>query len=257
MRPDGTEESGLPLDEYRQVFLRDDAGLFAAALEQSRSLSVDPPNRLAQQELFRTVHTIKGNAMALGFERIASAAHGLEDALSDILSGKTVLDAARSRTIVESVGSLLSIVEECQRVVATTTAVMPSAAPSAVLCLSARSDGRDFLIPCSAITELVKSPHVMLLPGGREGWLGVIRVSMDLVPLLDPKSFTGAEDSRPSRQLLAEPFLAVVLAATSKNPDARTLFSIPVESVGAVVEATAGASCPVIDISGIARKPLA
>ncbi len=49
--------------------------------ERLLALETDPATPGAVPEVFRVVHTLKGNAGIFGFEAVASMSHGLEDTL--------------------------------------------------------------------------------------------------------------------------------------------------------------------------------
>ncbi len=55
-------------------------------------LEIDPHNREILNEIFRSVHTIKGSAEYLGVERIAELSHKLENLLELLRHGKRLLD---------------------------------------------------------------------------------------------------------------------------------------------------------------------
>ena len=79
----------------------------AAALELERQPRAQEP--LA--ELFRAVHTLKGNAFSLGFGELARLAHALEDRLHRVREGKDRVGAALVNGVLSSVDALRELVD--------------------------------------------------------------------------------------------------------------------------------------------------
>lgn len=78
--------------EYREIFL-------AEAQESQEQLNVlftdlekDITNRKAIDAIFRITHTLKGNAMGMGFSEIAELGHVMEDVFNEVKTGKLQLD---------------------------------------------------------------------------------------------------------------------------------------------------------------------
>lgn len=79
--------------EYREIFL-------AEAQESHEKLNLlftelerDNTSRKAIDAIFRITHTLKGNAMGMGFSEIAEMSHVMEDVFNEVKNGKLVLDA--------------------------------------------------------------------------------------------------------------------------------------------------------------------
>src|SRR3989344_3681183 len=78
--------------EYREIFL-------AEAQESQEQLNMlftdlekDISNKRAIDAIFRITHTLKGNAMGMGFSEIAELGHVMEDVFNEVKTGKLTLD---------------------------------------------------------------------------------------------------------------------------------------------------------------------
>ncbi|MBI3542093.1 MAG: chemotaxis protein CheW, partial [Deltaproteobacteria bacterium] len=296
------EAARAAADQFAEAFLDDAAGLFNRVCEHARRLATDPLDQGAAGELFRAVHTIKGNAMALGFDGISAFSHALEDFLVDLREGrvskgtpvakllvncaatlKAVRDAYRAGpdavdlpAIDDKVAELRALTSVPHGGVGAASGPAPAVAPaqpsrprpamaaarpgvkslaavsgSEQFYLSVRVAGREVLIPCAAVAEVLRAPNVMAVPGGRKGWLGVIRARGTLVPLIDPSSLVAADFDEGR----VAPKWAVVLTGASG------IFSMPVDDLGDVIElpygmqaSRAGAPGTVLDIPGMLKK---
>ncbi|MBI3556668.1 MAG: Hpt domain-containing protein [Deltaproteobacteria bacterium] len=273
-------------NEYSEVFLRDEAGLFSQVLELGRRLATDPYDRATLTELFRMIHTVKGNSMALGFEGMTAYAHAVEDLLYQIQSGhlrasarvarmvlgcadtlKVVLDDYRRGSddhagIEERVAEVRRFIEEqmsrpqSERVEATAQ----QTAVENLFFLSVRIGGRELLVPCSAVSQVLRGPRVMAIPGGRKGWLGVIRAGNVLVPLVDPQALVGVNVGS---EMGRNPPWSIILGGSSIELAERSLFAVPVDEIGTVTElpfgipamsADAFANTTVLDITGMMKR---
>lgn len=79
-------------EEYKEIFL-------AEAIESTEQLNnlfteleKDISSRSAVDAIFRITHTLKGNAMGMGFTEIAELSHVMEDIFNEVKSGRIKLD---------------------------------------------------------------------------------------------------------------------------------------------------------------------
>ena len=79
-------------DEYKEIF-------HAEAIESQEELNKlfttlekDNSSKRSIDAIFRITHTLKGNALGMGFKGIAAMAHVLEDVFGEIRSGNLILD---------------------------------------------------------------------------------------------------------------------------------------------------------------------
>ena len=77
-------------------------------------LESDPASREILASIFRTVHTIKGTAGFLGFDRLGEVSHAGESLLSRLRDGEMALDAEMTSALlamVDAIRGMLSQVE--------------------------------------------------------------------------------------------------------------------------------------------------
>lgn len=95
-------------DALLRTFLVESEEDLALMEDRLLALEDDPATPDAVAEIFRVVHTLKGNAGIFGFEALASLSHVLEDALEPLRSG-------HARTPTELVGRLLEALDALRR----------------------------------------------------------------------------------------------------------------------------------------------
>lgn len=78
----------LDFDALLQTFLAQTEEGLAAVEERLVAIEAHPEDSEALGEIFRVVHTLKGDAGSLGFTALASFAHGLEDQLDELRKGQ-------------------------------------------------------------------------------------------------------------------------------------------------------------------------
>ncbi len=82
-------------------------------------LEKEPNNRKAIDSIFRITHTLKGNAMGMGYEDIASLSHVMEDVMGAIKGGQIKLDEDLFDTLFKAndkLGDLLHALESGEKV---------------------------------------------------------------------------------------------------------------------------------------------
>jgi two-component system chemotaxis sensor kinase CheA len=97
--------------EYREIFL-------AEARESQDQLNVlftdlekDIANKRAIDAIFRITHTLKGNAMGMGFSEIAELGHVMEDVFNEAKNGKLVLDTELFTSLYKANDILSELIE--------------------------------------------------------------------------------------------------------------------------------------------------
>jgi len=75
--------------EMRELFFETASELLQALNEQGLRLEQTPQNAELVREVRRTVHTLKGDSAACGFEELSSLAHQLEDVLTPEIAAST------------------------------------------------------------------------------------------------------------------------------------------------------------------------
>lgn len=79
-------------DAYRDLFLEEANENFEALNQQLIKLEKNPSNQRVIAEIFRITHTLKGNALGMGYQNIADLTHIMEDIFSAVKEGKVVLN---------------------------------------------------------------------------------------------------------------------------------------------------------------------
>lgn len=79
-------------EEYRQLFLTEALENFEELNKLFIDLENDHGNKKVIANIFRIIHTLKGNALGMGYEKIADLAHVMEDIFGAIKEGEVSLD---------------------------------------------------------------------------------------------------------------------------------------------------------------------
>jgi two-component system chemotaxis sensor kinase CheA len=81
-------------NEYKEMFLAEALENYEELNNLFTALEKDVNNKNAIDAIFRITHTLKGNAMGMGFDSIAGLSHVLEDVFSEAKNGSLILDPA-------------------------------------------------------------------------------------------------------------------------------------------------------------------
>lgn len=73
--------------EYKELFLAEAIGSFEELNKLFTNLEKNTSDKEAVDAIFRITHTLKGNAMGMGFTAIAEIAHKMEDFFGEVKSG--------------------------------------------------------------------------------------------------------------------------------------------------------------------------
>jgi len=77
-------------------------------------LERDGGSQQAIQEIFRAAHTIKGSSAVMGFEKIASLTHEMENVFQEMRSGKLSVSKALIDILLQSIDALIALEEEAK-----------------------------------------------------------------------------------------------------------------------------------------------
>ncbi len=105
--------------EYQRLFLQEASENFEELNKHLILLEKNNSDKKAINSIFRLVHTVKGNAMGLGFEAIANLSHVIEDVMGEVKEGHVALDESLFDSIfraVDKLGQLLRAVESGKKV---------------------------------------------------------------------------------------------------------------------------------------------
>lgn len=79
--------------EYKEIFLAEAQESYEELNNLFTELEKDIDNRSAIDAIFRITHTLKGNAMGMGFTAIAELSHVMEDIFNEVKSTRLKLDS--------------------------------------------------------------------------------------------------------------------------------------------------------------------
>ncbi len=105
--------------EYRQLFLLEATENFEELNKLFISLEKKHDDKHAINSIFRIVHTLKGNAMGMGFDAIGNLAHVMEDVMGEIKNGKLDLNSGLFESLFranDKLGELIKAVETEKKV---------------------------------------------------------------------------------------------------------------------------------------------
>ncbi|OHX67716.1 chemotaxis protein CheA [Flammeovirga pacifica] len=98
-------------EELKQIFLAEAEASFEELNRLFTQLEKNTTDREATEAIFRIIHTLKGNAAAMGFEDIASIGHLLEDIFSEIRKGKIVLTSMVFNDLFKAIDKLGEMID--------------------------------------------------------------------------------------------------------------------------------------------------
>lgn len=79
-------------EEYKEMFLSEALENYEQLNELFTALEKDTEDKYTIDSIFRITHTLKGNAMGMGFEAIAGLSHVMEDIFSEVKEGRLKLN---------------------------------------------------------------------------------------------------------------------------------------------------------------------
>jgi two-component system chemotaxis sensor kinase CheA len=95
-----------------QVFLAQSEEGLTAAEERLVALESRPDDAEALGEVFRVIHTLKGDAGSLGFAAMADFTHGVEDLLDGLREGRQAVTSERVTLLLEAVDALRELLAD-------------------------------------------------------------------------------------------------------------------------------------------------
>ena len=106
-------------EEYKELFLTEALENFEELNRLFVELEKDHSSKKAIANIFRIVHTLKGNAMGMGYEKIADLSHTVEDIFGAIKNGEVALDKELVDSLFranDKLGGLINAVSSGERV---------------------------------------------------------------------------------------------------------------------------------------------
>ncbi len=80
-------------EEYKEMFLAEALDNYEELNTLLTRLEKEVSNKKVIDHIFRITHTLKGNAMGMGFDAIAELGHVMEDVFNEVKEGRITLDA--------------------------------------------------------------------------------------------------------------------------------------------------------------------
>jgi two-component system chemotaxis sensor kinase CheA len=97
--------------QYREMFYAEAHSFHDELDTHFTELEKDPQNSSTIDSIFRITHTLKGNALGMGFEEIAELSHLLEDVFSGIKEGRITLDQKLFQSLFKANDKLGALIE--------------------------------------------------------------------------------------------------------------------------------------------------
>ncbi len=98
--------------DYLQLFVSESKDHMDALNNALVKLEKDTSDKEAINEIFRSMHTLKGNAKSMGFEKIGKLAHTIEDELDEIRQGDSEVHPDVVDILFESLDILEELIEK-------------------------------------------------------------------------------------------------------------------------------------------------
>ena len=183
--------------KYAELFATESRDHLTAMEHALLELEGDADARGALDELFRSVHTIKGMSGVMGYETVTSLSHAMESMLSRVRAGEEQLTAQSVEVLFEAFDALNRTVE-----LATTGKASALDVSGLVDRLTSR-EGRGSVTPTEA-TESHARVHVQLeaetpLPGARAqiilarlAGVGIVHTAAPAADVMNASGFDGA-----------------------------------------------------------------
>lgn len=96
------------MDNLKNIYIEETEELLNTMEQSLLSLENSPDDQALIDEIFRSMHTIKGSSSMFGFNKIADFVHNLETLYSDVRDGKIVVD----KNIIEATFSSLDHIKK-------------------------------------------------------------------------------------------------------------------------------------------------
>lgn len=102
----------MEVSQYLQMFIEESKENLQRLNENLLKLENHPDDIQILNEIFRVAHTLKGMSGTMGFVKMQKLTHNIENVLSDIRSGKIIVNAGMVDTLFQCLDALENYVEE-------------------------------------------------------------------------------------------------------------------------------------------------
>ncbi len=100
------------MDDHRQTFVREADEQITDLNNALLTLESDPADQEAMDGIFRTAHTLKGNAAAMGYVDASKLAHALEDLLDGVRGGRIEVSTELMDLLFDGVDQLERMIDQ-------------------------------------------------------------------------------------------------------------------------------------------------
>ena len=97
-------------EEYKQIFQAEALDNLEELNRLFADLENNPENKQAVDAIFRITHTMKGNALGMGFKEIGEMSHIMEDVFGEVRAGKLALHPDSLNTLFKGLDKLSALV---------------------------------------------------------------------------------------------------------------------------------------------------
>ncbi len=104
----------MDLSKLRALFVGESEEILERLEQSVLVVEKNPTDEVALRGIFQSIHTLKGNAATMGFEKMAELAHHLEDVLQEVKDEKCPLAPEDAQILYDSLDLFRALVKEFQ-----------------------------------------------------------------------------------------------------------------------------------------------
>ena len=101
----------MDVSQYLEIFIDETKEHLQSLNEQLLVLEKEPENAETINEIFRAAHTLKGMSGTMGYKRMQSLTHNMENVFSEIRNGKMSVTADIVNTLFDGLDALESYLQ--------------------------------------------------------------------------------------------------------------------------------------------------
>lgn len=98
-------------EEYKELFVAEALEIIESLNQTITELENNPGNASKIDAIFRLIHTLKGNAMGMGYNNIGELSHVVEDIFGEVKKNSALLDEELIQSIFKSIDKLSEMVD--------------------------------------------------------------------------------------------------------------------------------------------------
>ena len=104
----------MDVSQYLEIFLDETKEHLQSLSDQLMSLEQDPENMDTINEIFRAAHTLKGMAGTMGYKRMQTLTHDMENVFSEVRNGTIKADGNMIDVLFQCLDALEEYTENIQ-----------------------------------------------------------------------------------------------------------------------------------------------